>query len=234
MIESNESWLLPMPQKNLSRMVTDKITEALATGQLKPGEYLPSENQLSENLGVGKSSIREAIKMLEAVGVVEIVKGHGSRIRTSIDSDALNPLTYQLILQSNSSQDNLVEFRRIIENAVSCLAVNTITDEEILFLEKLHEQMKEKAEKKEDTLELDVQFHEYIYSATKNPFFSCIGNAIMKLFKPSMEVSNSIYQNIVLENHERILQAFKKRDQNAMHDAILHSINKWDTLTLHH
>lgn len=56
----------------------------------------------------------------------------------------------------------------------------------------------------------------------------------MKLFKPSMEVSNSIYQNIVLENHERILQAFKKRDQNAMHDAILHSINKWDTLTLHH
>ena len=46
-------------------MVTDKITEALATGQLKPGEYLPSENQLSENLGVGKSSIREAIKMLE-------------------------------------------------------------------------------------------------------------------------------------------------------------------------
>ena len=74
MKSSNDSWLSPVPKKNLSRMVTDKITEALANGQIKPGEYLPSETQLSESLNVGKSSVREATKMLEAVGVVEIVK----------------------------------------------------------------------------------------------------------------------------------------------------------------
>ena len=79
--------------------------------------------QLAENLNVGKSSVREATKMLEAVGVVEIIKGRGCRIRTTIDSDALNPLAYQLILQSNTSHEKLVEFRRVIESTVSCLAV---------------------------------------------------------------------------------------------------------------
>ena len=69
--------------------------------------------------------------MLEAVGVVEIIKGRGCRIRTTIDSDALNPLAYQLILQSNTSHEKLVEFRRVIESTVSCLAVKTISKEEV-------------------------------------------------------------------------------------------------------
>ena len=87
-MNTNETWLMPVSKKTLSRVVTDKITEALANGQLKPGDYLPSEGQLAENLNVGKSSVREATKMLEAVGVVEIIKGRGCRIRTTIDGCA--------------------------------------------------------------------------------------------------------------------------------------------------
>ncbi len=232
MRSSNDSWLSPVPKKNLSRMVTDKITEALANGQIKPGEYLPSETQLSESLNVGKSSVREATKMLEAVGVVEIVKGHGCRVRTSIDSHALNPLAYQLILQNNSNHEKLVEFRRIIEDAASCLAVNTISDKEIETLKELHAQMLKNIDNNISNLDLDVQFHEFIYEATQNPFFACVGSAIMTLFKPSMKVSNEVYPHIVIENHSRILTAFETRSSEAMHEAILHSIRKWDTLAL--
>ena len=133
-MNTNDSWLSPVPKKNLSRVVTDKITDALVSGQIKPGDYLPSENQLAESMNVGKSSVREATKMLEAVGVVEIVKGHGCRVRTNIDANALNPLAYQLILQSHTTHEKLVEFRQIIESAASCLAVKAISDEEIMTL----------------------------------------------------------------------------------------------------
>lgn len=232
-MNTNESWLSPVAKRNVSRVVTDKITEALANGQIKPGEYLPSENQLAESLNVGKSSVREATKMLEAVGVVEIVKGHGCRVRTNIEADALNPLVYQLILQSNTDQEKLVEFRQIIENAASCLAVNTITEKELQELKQLYLQMEENFKNKINNLELDIRFHEIIYVSTQNPFFACVGNAIMKLFKPSMSISNEIYPDVVLDNHLSILKALEHKSEVEMHEAILNSINKWSTLTLH-
>ena len=72
MAKQNEGWMTPVPRQSLSKMVVEKIKEGLISGEIVPGEYLPSENELTERLGVGKSSIREAIKMLEAMGVVEI------------------------------------------------------------------------------------------------------------------------------------------------------------------
>lgn len=100
MAKQNEGWMTPVPRQSLSKMVVEKIKEGLISGEIVPGEYLPSENELTERLGVGKSSIREAIKMLEAMGVVETCKGNGSRVRTSVDSDIMNPLVFQIVLRS--------------------------------------------------------------------------------------------------------------------------------------
>ena len=73
-------WLTPVPKQSLSKMVVEKIKEGLISGALQPGDFLPSETELSESFGVGKSSVREAIKMLEALGVVEICNGIGRKI----------------------------------------------------------------------------------------------------------------------------------------------------------
>ena len=82
---------------------------------------MPSETELAESLGVGKSSVREAIKMLEALGVVQICKGNGSRVRTCVHASMLNPLIFQLILNSNEErQAQLVEFRKMIEISEVC------------------------------------------------------------------------------------------------------------------
>lgn len=231
-MNENESWLAPVPKRNLSRMVTDKITEALANGQLKPGDYLPSENQLAERLNVGKSSVREATKMLEAVGVIEIIKGHGCRVRTDIDADALNPLAYQLILQSNTNHGKLLEFRQTIECLVSCMAVKTITDEELSELKSIHAKMLRNRTQGKETLDLDILFHKRIYASTQNPFFACLGTAIMTLFEPSIAVSNTDHPEIVLENHARIIAAFESRDEGAMSEAIQESIKSWEALSL--
>ena len=70
MEQKKSDWLTPVPKQSLSKMVVEKIKEGLISGELKPGDFLPSEAELSERFGVGKSSIREAVKMLEALGVV--------------------------------------------------------------------------------------------------------------------------------------------------------------------
>lgn len=226
-------WLTPVPKQSLSKMVVEKIKEGLISGALQPGDFLPSETELSESFGVGKSSVREAIKMLEALGVVEICKGNGSRIRTSVDSTVMNPLIFQLILQSKEeNQSKLVEFRQMIEVSGSLLAIDNASEEDIQKLEKIHERTKRDFSKGKATVENDMEFHNQIYMSTHNPFVVSIGSAIMELFQPSLVISNRDYSRIVTDNHDKILKALKHRDKKAMEEAIVLSLEKWKDLAL--
>lgn len=233
MDSKKDSWLTPVPKQSLSKMVVEKIKEGLISGAITPGEFLPSETELSERFGVGKSSVREAIKMLEALGVVEICKGNGSRIRTTVDSSVMNPLIFQLILQSREeSRDKLVEFRRMIEVSGSLLAIDNAGEEDIAKLKAVHERTKKDFKKGKATVDNDMEFHNMIYESTHNPFVVSIGRSIMELFQPSLVIANRDYSKIVTDNHDKILKALEQRDKAAMEDAIILSLGKWKELAL--
>ena len=89
-------------RKTAVSFVLDRIKEAIVRGELMPGDVLPSEAELSSKLGVGKTSIREAIKMLLAVGAVDIRQGYGTVIRTEPGPDMLTPLVFQLLLKEGT------------------------------------------------------------------------------------------------------------------------------------
>ena len=229
----NDNWLTAVPRESLSKIVVRKIKDGLVSGAIKPGDFLPSETELSERFGVGKSSIREAIKMLEAFGVVEICKGNGSRIRTNVDTAVMNPLIFQMILQSKEeSKEKLVEFRRMIEVSVSLLAIENATEEDIENLKKIHEKTKSDFKKGRATVENDMEFHYAIYESTHNPFIVSIGKSIMELFQPSLVISNRDYSKIVTENHDRILQALIDRDKESIEAAVIESLSKWKEYSL--
>lgn len=233
MDSKKDSWLTPVPKQSLSKMVVEKIKEGLISGAITPGEFLPSETELSERFGVGKSSVREAIKMLEALGVVEICKGNGSRIRTTVDSSVMNPLIFQLILQSREeSRGKLVEFRRMIEVSGSLLAIDNAGEEDIAKLKAVHERTKNDFKKGKATVDNDMEFHNMIYESTHNPFVVSIGRSIMELFQPSLVIANRDYSKIVTDNHDKILKALEQRDKAAMEDAIILSLGKWKELAL--
>lgn len=233
MENKNSSWLTPVPKQSLSKMVVEKIKDALVSGAVKPGEFLPSEAELSEQLGVGKSSVREAIKMLEALGVVEICKGNGSKIRTSVDTSVMNPLIFQMIVQSHlESKDKLVEFRKMIEISGSLLAIDNATEEDIENLKRVHTKTKNDFKKGRMAVENDMEFHLAIYESTHNPFIVSIGQSLMELFQPSLVISNRDYSRIVTENHDSILQALINRDKAAMEQAVTEALDKWKDLSL--
>lgn len=233
MENKKDSWLTPVPKQSLSKMVVEKIKEGLISGEIKQGDFLPSETELSEHLGVGKSSVREAVKMLEALGVVEICKGNGSRIRDTVDTTVMTPLIFQLILQSQEeSKDRLVEFRKMIEVSGSLLAIDNATEEDVKILKEIYERTKCDFRHGKATVNNDIEFHNAIYESTHNPFVVSIGHSIMELFQPSLVVANRDYSKIVTDNHDKILKAFVERDKCAMKKAITLSLEKWKELAL--
>lgn len=171
--------------------------------------------------------------MLEALGVVEICKGNGSRVRTAVDSSVMNPLIFQLILQSREeSRDKLVEFRRMVEVSGSLLAIDNASEEDIANLKAVHERTKNDFKKGRATVDNDMEFHNMIYESTHNPFVVSIGRSIMELFQPSLVIANRDYSRIVTDNHDKILKALEQRDKAAMEEAIILSLGKWKELAL--
>ena len=108
-------------ENTLSQLVLDSIQNSIRDGEFKPGELLPSEREMSERYGVGKSSIREAIKMLQVLGVVESAQGKGTYLKESIGPQILRPLLLDMMLQRSSAEE-LYEFRLMFEQAYMSLA----------------------------------------------------------------------------------------------------------------
>lgn len=231
-MERDNSWLSPVPKQSLSKMVVEKIKEAIIRGDLKPGDYLPPESELAESMGVGKSSVREAIKMLEAIGIVEIIKGNGSKIKDAASEDILNPLVFQLILQSVESQHKLLEFREMIEISAGALAIHTATEEDIAKLKQNIKETKNCVSLGRPALELDLDFHRTLYKSTHNPFVTCVGNAVLELFKPSLSISNKYYAADVIDDHEATLEALIARDENKIRSVIAGYLERWGKSTL--
>lgn len=222
-----ESMITPVERKPLSHVVVEKIKDGILHGALKPGEFLPPEAQLADSLGVGKSSVREAIKMLEALGVVEVCKGQGSKIRTDMGDSLLNPLVFQLLLSNEEHQDKLWEFRRAIELGANYLAIEHADDEDLSRLTALQkDRIRDFAQHIADPKN-DLQFHLALYSATHNPFYEQIGKSVMELFYPSIVISNRDYPEDVLNDHSAILTALQNRDHTAMTKCVESSLDRW-------
>lgn len=224
-------WISKMPKRSLSQEVVAQFKDAFIRGELKPGDYLPSENELVEKFGVGKSSLREAIKMMQAIGIVEIIKGKGTRVCSEIQPNAINSLAYQLIFANVQNEENLFEFRKMVEVSASKLAIQKASDEDIKLLQDSVKNLQSQIAQKKPTIELDLEFHQLVYQSTHNPFIIQLGKTLMDLFRPSIEISNRERPDVVLGDHERICRAFVNRSEDEVEGAILTSLANWSRLT---
>ena len=216
----------PVRNKSLSKMVMESIKEVLIQKTLKPGDRLPTETELCESLGVGKSSVREAIKMLEVLGVVETHQGEGTYISEKIPENSLNPLVFQLLIDYGNHAD-ILELRRIFEPAYTKLAMENATEEDVqrlcLACERFESKISQGCQEAED----DLAFHYAILEATKNPFVIRIGKTILQLFQASIGESMRTIPLQALSDHRRILQAFIKKDEQELICAVENSFQGW-------
>lgn len=208
--------LKPLERDSISSVVMDQIVHYLLSGELKPGDKLPTEHEFAQQLGVGRNSIREAIKMLSSIGVIEIKRGAGTFIAESMSSSILNPLILSLVFEQGASNE-LLELRFLLDTGVAELVIEKASDEDITRLEEANQKFHEEALKdhrdEEHTLrDVDLNFHRLFYELTGNTLLNKIAETIYTLFFASIEKTVEADPVTAYHNHQMIIEAMKQRD----------------------
>jgi DNA-binding FadR family transcriptional regulator len=192
-------------------LVIDRIKTLLIEQKLNPGDLLPSENMLAESIGVSRGTIREAMKILSAFGIVEIRRGDGTYIATSANRKIFDPLIFNLII-TNTDSEELIQLREMMEVGVIDLIIKNATDEDIKELKTAHQQMEELNVAGVDNLdrlnECDIHFHRVMAKITRNHLVENIYNFVIDIFAPTINARYAI------DVHRKLLDAIITRDRD--------------------
>ena len=146
-MSENKFMKVSLANKSVVERIVDQITNAIINGELKPGDKIPTEPELCETFNVGRNSVREAIKILEAYGVVEIRRADGTYIRQEYNYKMLYPILYGIILQKDSKQQ-LIELRKVIDLGILQEAMKQMGDQEFeelgIEIRNMEEEIKKK------------------------------------------------------------------------------------------
>ncbi len=176
--------------------VMEYLGEKIRLNEIKKGDRLPTERDLAELLGVSRASIREAYKILSIIGLFENRPGSGTYIKDEFDEWPEEPMAIVLKL-TDTTADDVFEFRRMIEVEIATLAAERITDGEIEKLKSCYEEMinaKGEVEKSRK----DKKFHYLIAKASKNSIILNAYNAMA----PMIQLFTYNIRHIVIEHEE--------------------------------
>jgi GntR family transcriptional repressor for pyruvate dehydrogenase complex len=216
----------PVTQNSVVSRIIQRIKDALINKELKPGDYLPTEAELMKNLGVSKTSLREAIKMLQALGVVDVKRGHGTRIREHPADSMIDPLIFQLILEDRNPKD-LIELRMMFEPAFTLMAMKKANQGDIEKIQAALERFESEEPGEASATERDLAFHLAILESSHNPLVSRIGETVYRLFNASIEKALRTDYQLAKQYHRRIFSAFCQKNQQELLDALHKSFSQW-------
>ncbi len=224
----SDSLTTPLQQGSVVLLVIERIKQALINDELAPGDYLPSETELTRNLGVGKSSVREAIKMLQAMGILEVRRGQGTKVREHPSEDALNSMVFQMILAKGVTKD-MLDLRKMFEPAYTVMAMERATPQDLDRIRASVRDLEKALESKVQDSRYDLAFHMAVLHSTHNPLVIRIGETMMELFDASIETSMRTLPEVALKDHKAILKAIEEKDEAAVREAIRVSSKSWET-----
>ena len=196
---------------SITDAVVDNIKEMIENQEYKVGEKLPAEARLCEMFGVSRTSVREAIRVLQALGYVENRPGKGAFVSSSHVQD--NSPWYEV---KNAQFTDFMEVRMAMETLAVRLAVERASDEDTQGLEEIHKSFIQANEKKDMVrlIMLDELFHTKIVEITRNQLLININGQLQEAFRVYRSESftnQSVYRNAV-EPHSKILQCFYDHD----------------------
>jgi GntR family transcriptional repressor for pyruvate dehydrogenase complex len=225
-------------KQSIASQVYEQLKQNIVNGTWMSGEKLPSENELVQMFGVSRISVREALKQLVSLGLVETRQGEGTFVKHLEANSYMNDLLHLIVLKREEIIE-LIKYREIIEVGTIALAVERAEESDLLALEKnvlAHEKFKDDRER---AAQLDLDFHLLIAKASKNPFvikanslMKDVFHAVMTKTVEEMGTSHGLYY------HKKLIAAIKARDKESavsiMREHLVDSEKQWsDSTTLH-
>ena len=111
----------PIQVKSAVDILIDRLTQAIIDGTFKAGEKIPTEPELASIFGVGRNTVREAVKTLVAYGILEVRRPNGTFVCNEFKPQGINPMIYGLILQKEDAYKELIDLRKVVENGILLL-----------------------------------------------------------------------------------------------------------------
>lgn len=190
-----------------------QIRDLISSGQLKPGDRLPSERLLSEKLGVGRTHLRDALRKLEFYGILKTMPQSGTVV-AGLGLPALQGLITDMLELQGSDFRSLVETRVVLESNMANLAAQNRSDKDLIEMEKALNAHKLKIELGEDAVGEDFLFHLKVADASKNSVLKSlmliITPDIMQYFKVH-DVCGEGRSALAVEQHQQLLQYISEK-----------------------
>jgi len=206
-------------QKTVVSQVMEDMKEMISTGKYKPGDKIPTEEELSQIFGVGRSSIREAVKIFNYLGILESVTGIGTHVCASVNLTR-QALSWAIILRKKEPIE-LLELRNVIEQQ-SLIGLTkkyagdpSSVSEIITTLESILLDLKSMVEnqRKQQIIEKDYLFHSTIIQGSKNSVFLSVWEALKYFLLDEIDLVESLYPSRdIVSEHQDILNAIKTGD----------------------
>ncbi|WP_099203655.1 FadR/GntR family transcriptional regulator [Miniphocaeibacter massiliensis] len=198
-------------KKLLAEQVEEDLYKYILKSELSIGDKLPNEFELAEKFGVGRSTIREAVKLLESQGVLEVRRGSGTYI-VSKSYIEVDPLGLGAIEDKMALAMDLADLRILLEPGIAEIAAINATEKDIKELYELCDIIEEKISKDENYVEEDIKFHTYVAKASKN--------MVVEQLIPIIDTAVMIFVNVThkkliketIMTHRAVVNAISERD----------------------
>lgn len=207
-----------LKKQDIKEQVFQQLLKKIERGEWKPGEKLPSENELTKKMGVSRITVREAIQKLAAINLVETIHGKGSFVKEVNSNSYLKSMT-PMLMMNNDDIRSVLEYRKILEVGITDLLIERATEKDITILKKYLDRMAYYFERKNLSKyqEYDLNFHMKLYEMTCNPFIIKISNIIKDVLRSA--ISGALTERGAeegIEYHAKILQCIEARDAETL------------------
>lgn len=197
----------------LNRVIQDRIKQYITDNRLGSGDLLPPEGHLATDLGVSRGSVREAVKALESLGIVEVRHGDGVRVRAFNFDSVFDLLSYGLVFDPVKAAE-ILQIRVWLEVAALADAIKQISEAELDQMAALLAQWEEKAARNEDTSADDRAFHRLLYRPLDNESLSGLIDIFWIIYHslPIQSIGIDHQPLVTVQAHRELLAAIRSRD----------------------
>jgi GntR family transcriptional repressor for pyruvate dehydrogenase complex len=229
------SSLKAVEKKRAYEDIVQQVVTLIEGGKLKRGDQLPSERELTEAFKVSRTTVREAIRTLESMQLLQCLQGNGTYILASSEEALIRPLAAALFDNDKDNIRDLFYVRKVIEPHIAQLAAENATPQEIQKIEGILRRHRECIEHGKSYAETNSLFHRSVARASKNSVIERLFLAMIDLLRRSPETDLSAGDPlrramISLEGHQRVISAIKSGDADAAKESMLQHIEDMEKI----
>jgi GntR family transcriptional repressor for pyruvate dehydrogenase complex len=217
----------PISVARASSSIADQIRQAIVTGRLSEGERLAPERELAEQFGVSRVTVRDALRALEAMGLIEVrVGARGGAFVTVPSGSIVGQTMSDMMMMSALTPEDVVEARLIVELGTVTLACARATEQDLSALRELSQLAEERIAAKTYTRELSWDFHALLAKAAHNGAVEGLTGSFRSSLSmhPIRTREGAAAHARTVEEHARILAALEQRDGGAARTEMAHHL----------